>query len=189
MSEIIIKIIAPLSALLGVALTILAQSLFAKRNQSFELQKEQIRLSHNDYEKRMWLVRERLEKLHIIVGEISREFSLTFLVIDWETKIKRADYHKKYRALCVKLEEAQMISDLYIENLSDDINSLSGEMNCYWGSFAQLLYLEERGDKVDHNSQSYKEAFNYSHSIPQKAYSIKQSIRSISRAIMSNDNT
>ncbi len=188
MNEIVIKIIAPLSALIGVALTISAQSLFAKRNQSFELQKEQIKLSHNDYEKRKWLVRERLERLHIILGEISREFSLTFLVIDWEAKIKRADYHEKYRTLCVKLEEAQMISDLYIENLSDEMNALSGEMNCYWGSFAQLLYLEERGEKVDHNSQCYKDAFNYSNSIPQKVYSIKQSIRAISRTNMSNDN-
>lgn len=187
MSEIIVKFIAPLSALIGVALTILAQHLITKKNHSLELERENIKLHHNDHEKRMWLVRERLEKLHLIVGEISREFSLTFLTIDWEAEMPRVDYHKKYRGLCVKLEEAQMIADLYLESISADITSLGGQMSCYWGSFSQLLYLDEKGKKPDSTNINYQDAFKYSQSIPEKALSIKQRIRGVSREIMNNN--
>ena len=105
-------IISPLAALLGVALTLYGQSFVAHRNRLSDLEKERMKLAHESAEKRLWLIRERLEKLHLLVGEIGREFSLTFLTIDREDKLKRTEYHKKYRLLCAKLEEAQMIADL-----------------------------------------------------------------------------
>ena len=186
--NVIDKIISPLMILMSVALTNFFQHLRTKINQSFELKKERLKFRHDDAEKRRWLIRERLEKLHLIVGEISREFSLTFLTIDWEANIKRSDYHEKYRFLCIKLEEMQMISDLYFQDISDDISSLGGYMNCYWGNFSQLLSMEKQGEKVSHNSQCYKNAFAYSNSILEKAHCIKKEIRKKARLIMNDYN-
>lgn len=186
MSEITEIIIPPLSALLGVALTILGQYWYAKRNQSYDLEKERIKMNSGNHEKRLWLVRERLEQLHLILGETAREFSLTFMTIDWESGIKRSEYHEKYRGLCVKIEEAQMISDLYLQEVSEDISVLNGNMNCYWGSFIQLLYLEEKGKEIDHNSHCHKDTFEYAQLIPKKVDIIRRKISKISSSIMSN---
>lgn len=85
------SIISPLAALMGVAITLFGQSFIAHRSRLFYLEKEQMKLAHESSEKRLWLVRERLERLHLLVGEIGREFSLTFLTIDWEANLKRAE--------------------------------------------------------------------------------------------------
>ncbi|MDY0282074.1 MAG: hypothetical protein RBR35_16100 [Salinivirgaceae bacterium] len=159
----------------------------AHRNRLFDLEKERMKLAHESAEKRLWLIRERLEKLHLLVGEIGREFSLTFLTIDWEAKLKRTDYHEKYRLLCTKLEEAQMIADLYMQSVSEHLATLDGEMNCYWGNFAQMLHLEEQGQKVDHTSQCYIESFKYSRSIPGKVIAVQQEIRARSAKIMNHN--
>lgn len=180
-------IVAPLAALMGVALTLYGQAWAAHRNRSFELGKERMRLSHESAEKRLWLIRERLEKLHLLVGEIGREFSLTFLTIDWEANLKRAEYHEKYRMLCAKLEEAQMIADLYVESVSEHLVALGGEMNCYWGNFAQMLHLGERGEKVDHKSKCYEEACKHSRSIPGKVTDVQRELRARSAIIMNQD--
>lgn len=180
-------IISPLAALLGVALTLYGQSFVARRNRLFDLEKERIKLAHESAEKRLWLIRERLEKLHLLVGEIGREFSLTFLTIDWAAKLKRAEYHEKYRQLCAKLEEAQMIADLYMQSVSEHLATLDGEMNCYWGNFAQMLHLEEQGRKVDHTSKCFDEAAKYSRTIPGKVIAIQREIRALSARIMNHD--
>ncbi len=180
-------IVSPIAALLGVALTLYGQSFVAHRNRLFDLEKERMKLAHDSAEKRLWLIRERLEKLHLLVGEIGREFSLTFLTIDWEVKLKRAEYHEKYRMLCAKLEEAQMIADLYMQSVSEQLATLDGEMNCYWGNFAQVLHLEEDGQKIDHTSKCYAEAFKYSQSIPKKVIAVQREIRARSARIMSRD--
>lgn len=180
-------IISPLAALIGVALTLFGQFLVAHRNRLFDLEKERMKLAHESAEKRLWLIRERLERLHLLVGEIGREFSLTFFTIDWERKLKRAEYHEKYRALCAKLEEAQMIADLYMHDVSELLATLDDEMNCYWGNFAQMLHLEEQGMKVDHTNQNFEEAFKYSRSIPGKVIAIQREIRTQSAKIMNHE--
>ncbi|MGE4449105.1 MAG: hypothetical protein AB7E15_12505 [Azospira sp.] len=182
----LIMIISPLAALLGVALTLYGQSAVSHRNRLFDLEKERMKFAHESAEKRLWLIRERLEKLHLLVGEIGREFSLTFLTIDWEAKLKRAEYHEKYRLLCSKLEEAQMIADLYMQGVSEHLAMLDGEMNCYWGNFAQMLHLEGQGKKIDHTSKCYEEAFKYSRSIPEKVIAIQREIRDRSAKIMNH---
>lgn len=186
MSE-LTAIISSLAALLGVALTLYGQSLVADRNRLFDLEKERMKLAHESAEKRLWLTRERLERLHLLVGKIGREFSLTFLTIDREGKLKRAEYHEKYRLFCTKLEEAQMIADLYMQSVSEHLATLDAEMNCYWGNFAQMLYLEEQGKKVDHTSKCFEEAFKYSRSIPEKVIAVQREIRDRSTRIMKFD--
>lgn len=178
------SIIPAIAALTGVALTLFAQSRVAHKNRLFELEKEQMKLAHEQAEKRLWLIRERLERMHLLIGEIGREFSLTFLTIDRESKLKRSEYHEKYRLLCTKLEEAQMIADLYMQDASENLVQLEGEMNCYWGNFAQMLYLEEQGQKVDHTNRYFDEAFKYSQSIPSQVIAVQREIRGLSSKIM-----
>ncbi|MDO8990068.1 MAG: hypothetical protein Q7U91_10595 [Sideroxyarcus sp.] len=184
MTELTSSIISALAVLMGVALTLFGQSFIAHRNRLFDLEKERMKLAHESSEKRLWLVRERLERLHLLVGEIGREFSQTFLTIDWEATLKRTEYHEKYRLFSAKLEESQMIADLYMQDVSELLATIDGEMSCYWGNFSQMLYLEEQGKKVDHTSQCYKDAFKYSRSIPSKVTDVQREIRSRSARIM-----
>lgn len=172
---------------MGVALTLFGQFLVAHRNRLFDLEKERMKLAHESTEKRLWLIRERLERLHLLVGEIGREFSLTFLTIDWEGKLKRAEYHEKYRLLCAKLEEAQMIADLYMQDVSELLAALDGEMNCYWGNFAHILYLEEQGQKISHTNRCLEDAYKYSRSIPSKVIDVQREIRARSAGIMNHN--
>lgn len=177
-------LVSPLAALFGVAITLYGQSRAAHRSQFFDLEKERMKLAHESTEKRLWLIRERLERLHLLVGEIGREFSLTFLTIDWEKNLRRVEYHEKYRQLCAKLEEAQMIADLYMQDASGSLVALDKEMNCYWGNFAQMLHLEEQGQRVNHTDKCYEEAFKYSQSIPTNVVAVQQEIRFRSAKIM-----
>jgi hypothetical protein len=77
-----------------------------------------------------------------------------------------------------------MIADLYMQDVSEFLATLDGEMSCYWGNFAQMLYLEEQGEKVDHTNLCCKDAYKYSRSIPSKVTDIQREIRSRSARIM-----
>jgi hypothetical protein len=178
-------IISSVLVLAGVAITLIGQLVTAHKQRQFDLEMARIKLGHDASEKRQWLVRERLEKLHLIVGEIGREFSLTFLTIDREAGIRHTDYHEKYRKLCAKVEEAQMIADLYMQEVSESLEKLDGEMNMYWGNFSQVLYLTERGEKIDHTTRCFDEAFKYSRSIPGTVANVQDEIRSQAKLIMS----
>lgn len=80
--SITVAAITGISTLSAVALTAWVQTITTQRNQRFELTRESLRIKFEISEKRAWLMREKLEKAHIILSEISREFSLTFLTID-----------------------------------------------------------------------------------------------------------
>lgn len=160
----------------GVGLTTLMQTIATQRNQHFEARKEVLRIKYEASNQRSELIREKLEKAHIILSEISREFSLTFMTIDWSDKMSPANFHKKYRDLCSKAAEVQMIADFYAPSISESVEELYGLMNCYWGYFHVVLVIDQKGEKVDHTTPSYKEAANYSRRIPSKVYEIKQNI-------------
>lgn len=180
----IVAAVTGISTLSGVALTAWVQTVNTQRNQRFELRKESLRIEFETSEKRAWLMREKLEKAHIILSEISREFSLTFLTIDWSAKMLPVDFHDKYRILCSKAAEVQMIVDLYAPSISESVEELYGLMNCYWGYFHVVLVIEQKGEKVDHTTPSYLESVKYSQKIPSKVYDIRCQIGKIAYSIM-----
>lgn len=179
-----IAVLTGLFTLSGVGLTTLTQVINTQRNQRFELRKENSRLEFETSRERADLIREKLEKSHIILSEISREFSLTFLTIDWSAKMPPIDFHNKYRDLCAKADEVQMIVDFYAPSVRESVEELYGLMNCYWGYFHVVLVIEEKGEKVDHTTPSYLEAVRYSQMIPAKVYDIQRKIREIAHSVI-----
>ena len=179
-----IAVLTGLFTLSGVGLTTLTQVINTQRNQRFELRKENSRLEFETSRERDDLIREKLEKSHIILSEISREFSLTFLTIDWSAKMPPIDFHNKYRDLCAKADEVQMIVDFYAPSVRESVEELYGLMNCYWGYFHVVLLIEEKGEKVDHTTPSYLEAVRYSQMIPAKVYDIQRKIREIAHSVI-----
>ena len=154
-----------------------------KSNQSSELKKEMLRIESERHNKDSDLIKEKLEKAHLILSKIAQEFSTTFLTIDWSAKMPPTDFHNKYRDLCDKAAEVQMIVDFYAPSISESVEELYGLMNCYWGYFHVVLVIEEKGEKVDHTTPSYLEALKYSQMIPSKVYALKQKIVEIAHLI------
>lgn len=125
-----------------------------KSNQSSELKKEMLRIESERHNKNTDLIKEKLEKAHLILSKIA-QFSTTFLTIDWSARMPPIDFHNKYRDLCDKAAEVQMIVDFYAPSISESVEELYGLMNCYWGYFHVVLVIEEKGEKVDHTTPSY----------------------------------
>ncbi len=151
-----------------------------KSNQSSELKKEMLRIESERHNTNTDLIKEKLEKAHLILSKIAQEFSTTFLTIDWSARMPPIDFHNKYRDLCDKAAEVQMIVDFYAPSISEPVEELYGLMNCYWGYFHVVLVIEE---KVDHTTPSYLEALKYSQMIPAKVYALKQKIVEIAHLI------
>lgn len=167
-------------ALSGAVIASLLQILNTRLNQSYDLQSklelEKLRIESEKSKKRSDLIQEKLERSLIILSELSREFSLTCLTIDWSAKMLPLEYHNKYRELCTKADELKMIVNLYVPSTIESVEELIGLMNCYWGYFHIVLTIEAKGEKVDHTTPSYLEAVKYSQMIPSKAYAIEQKI-------------
>lgn len=177
-----IAVLTGFFALSGAALTALIQIINTQRKQRFELRKENAKLEFDASHEYAELLRQKLEKLHITLSEISREFSLAFLTIDWSAKMPSIDFHNKYRDLCFKVDEVQMIVDFYAPSISEAVEELYGLMNCYWGYFHVVLVIEEKGEKVDHTTPTYLEAVKYSKMVPSKAYEIQRKIREVAHS-------
>jgi hypothetical protein len=160
------QIIIVVGTLLGALLGVLSQQLITSRNQKFELQKEKQKLEYEIKEKQFLLLKEKTERIYLILEEISKEFSVTFLTIDSNTKLTPQEYDKKYSYLHAKIGEAKMIAGLYIPTISSSIKEISGMMNLYWGYFRHVLSLEENGEIVNEKTPSCVEAFKYAQEIP-----------------------
>lgn len=182
--SVIAAVVTGVSALSGVGLTALMQTINTQRNQRFELRKESLRLEFETSREYAGLIREKLEKAHIVFSEISREFSLTFLTIDWSAKMPPVHFHNKYRDLCDKTAEVQMIIDFYAPSVRESVEELYGLMNCYWGYFHVVLVIEEKGEKVDHTTPSCLEAVKCSQMIPSKVYGIQRKIGEMAYSVI-----
>lgn len=168
----------------AVVITTLTQTFNTRRNQRFELKKENLRFELETSRKHADLIREKLEKAHIILSEISREFSLTFLTIDWSVKMLPADFHNKYRDLCAKAAEVQMIVDFYAPSVRESVEELRGLMESYWMHFHLVLVMEEKGEKVNSKTFSYSESASYSQIIPSNVYKIQMEIREMAHSFI-----
>jgi hypothetical protein len=163
----------------AVVITTLTQTFNTRRNQRFELNRESLRLKSETYREHADLIRGKLERAHVLLSEISREFSLTFLTIDWSAEMLPSDFHNKYRDLCAKAAEVQMIVDFYAPSVRESVEELYKLMGCYWMHFHLVLVMVEKGEKVDCTTSSYSEAENYSIIIPSNVYKIQREIREI----------
>jgi hypothetical protein len=184
--SVIVAVVTGVSTLSGVGITSLIQTINTQRTQRFELRKESLQLEFKASHEQTALIREKLEKAHIILSEISREFSLTFLTIDWSAKMLPVDFHNKYRELCTKADEVQMIVDFYAPSIKESVEELYGLMNCYWGFFHVVLVMEEKGEKVDPTTPSYLESVKYSQKIPSKVYEIQTKIGKMAHSILNS---
>lgn len=182
--SVVVAIVTGVSTLSGIGITTLVQTINTNQGQRFELRKERLKIKSEIFNKRTALIREKLEKAHIILSEISREFSLTFLTIDLSAKMPPIDFHNKYRNLCSKAAEAQMIVDFYALEISDSVEELYESMNCYWGYFHVVLVIKQKGEKVDHTTPSYLETVKYSKMIPAKVYEVQQQIGKIAHSVI-----
>lgn len=93
------------------------------------------------------------------------------------------DFHSKYKNLCSKADQVQMVAGLYAPSISESVEKLYKLMNCYWGYFHVVLATAQKEEKVDYTTLSYQEAVNYSRMIPAKVYDIRQQIGEIAHLL------
>lgn len=85
------------------------------------------------------LEREKLGVLHVILSTIELENSQTMSYIQSASEILISDYRARYLENCVRLHEAQAISDIYYPEMSEAMRSIYGQSNMFWGSQEGVL--------------------------------------------------
>lgn len=174
------SIVTGVSVLCGVALTSFVQARNQRNTQQFQLTLEASKREHDLQEKETALVLERMAKAHRQLSVISREFSLTSLDIIWRAEMKDSEYDQRYLSICSEIDELRVIADLYETSLSEQTEKLYGQMNVFWGSFKNVLYLTARGEKVDHRTPCFQSAHAAATEIGRQASDLKSQLAKLS---------
>ena len=111
----------------------------------------------------------KIEEAHILLSELQFAFSKTDMNIDWDANLSVSEYDAKYREFREKCSRLQMLIDLYAPELSLSVNSISGNMNLYWGNFRRLLHQTSQGESV----KDVSHIFTHSQNISEEAYDLK----------------
>jgi hypothetical protein len=179
--SIYIPVVAALSALLGVLVTAHVQLRTQRSNQDFQLQNEWQRHAQERLDKEHAVQHDLFGVAHEILSAIEREFSITVLDIYWRANMPGAQYDQRYLEVCKDVDRLRRIVAFHAPSLSEDADSLYGQMNLFWGSFKQVLYLTERGEKVDHRSISLINAHEASSKVGNRAGSLKYRLADLVR--------
>ncbi|ELP2675544.1 hypothetical protein R1U57_004440 [Vibrio parahaemolyticus] len=166
-------LLALISASFGAVFTFWGQRKLLEQRINLEFRAKQAELVQEKQKVLFDKLETKIEKAHVLVSELGREFSLTFLNIDWEANLSMSDYDAKYRILCDKCSRLQMLVDLYVPTLSEEVNDMSENMNMYWGNFRIVLSKTEQGKKPDELGNVFENAVKYSRLVPEQAFSIK----------------
>jgi hypothetical protein len=185
-TAILTSIVAGSSALLGVALTSFIQFLTLKNNQEFQIALEASKRESELREKEKFLAFVRLAEAHRKLNIIGREFSLTSLNINWRAEMKDTEYDQRYLSVCEEVDELRVIISLYEPSLSEDVESLYGQMNIFWGNFNNILYLTSLGKKVDHTMSCFQNAHATAEGIGRQVRTLKFSLNECANRYRAN---
>jgi len=152
------QIVAPAAVLLGVALTAYVHARMLKRTHTFQYASQQDQRMHEQREQRRAEALERLTNAHEGLSEIGRAFSVTNFDIVWRSQINDVEYDKQYLELCQKMDGLSAFSAIYEPSLIGPMESVSGQMNLFWGSFNEILRLSALGEKVDFRDSCFEKA-------------------------------
>ncbi len=165
-----------LSASLGAAFTFWGQRKLLEQKISLELQAKEVQLEYERQKCTAEKLEMKIEEAHILASELGREFSLTFLNIDWEANISVSEYDIKYRAMCDKCSKLQMIVDLNVPSLSAKVEKISDGMNLHWGSFRNVLAQTHKGKSPSELGLVFDSAVKYSREVPELAYNLRDEL-------------
>lgn len=173
-TAILIPVISALSALLGVLVSTYVQTRNQFRVQQFQQQTDTVKYQRERQVKEHEQALERLMLAHTLLSKTAREFSITTLDILWRSKMTDGEYDVRYLATCIEVDQLRALIDLYEPDLSDDMESIHGQMNIFWGSFKNVLYQTQKGNTVDHRSSSLQDAHAAAGKIGEKIVHVKR---------------
>jgi hypothetical protein len=104
----------------------------AKDNSEKDIKLQFDRLADERLKDEVSLERAKLEKLHKTLSVISFENSQTMSYIQ-SSETELSDFRKRYIENCDRLHDALAITDLYYPEMTDPIQKIFGEANCFWG--------------------------------------------------------
>ncbi len=102
---------------------------------------------------------------------------MTGLNIMWTATMSVDDFNSKYLALCEKADELMMIVDFHAPEASEVCRVIYGQMNIFWGSFKNVLYLTGAGKPVDHDTPCFGKAHDAAREISEKTVFAKSFLR------------
>ena len=174
MEAIVVPIVSAVSALLGVALSAYVQSRAQRAGQRFQFEAEAAKHERERLAREREEALQRLMQSHKMLSKLAREFSITNLDILWRSRMTDAEYDVRYFAACTEMDELRAIIGLHEPRLANDVEQIHGQMNIFWGSFKNVLYQTEKGQKVDHTSSSLANAHAAANEIGKKTAFLKE---------------
>ena len=150
--------IAASAALLGAGITAVVTHFNLRYGQSSQLRSEKAKFDREQAVKLKAEAIKRLEDAHKLVSKIAREFSMDNLVIQWSARPAAEAYDRQYLQACSDMDELRAIAAIHEPELSKDVEALRSQMSHFWGNFKNVLYLESKGEKVDHNTACFSKA-------------------------------
>ena len=178
-TAIFISIIGALSALLGVALSAHVQFRSQRNNQQFQQSSDESQRNSNQAEKERTLALQRLATAHRLLSFIGREFSRTNLNIIWRAEMKDSEYDQRYLSVCQEVDELRAIAGLHETSLIDEVETIHGLMNIFWGNFKDVLRLTGLGEKVTHQTNCFFAAHGASMEIEDKTFALKKRLTNL----------
>ncbi|MEO8390724.1 hypothetical protein [Polaromonas sp.] len=175
-----ISIVTALSALLGVALTAYVQLRSQRVTQQFQLTSDAAKHHREREERARTDAVRRFSDAHMLLSKIAREFSVDNLVILRESKITESQYDLRYLRACGEMDELRAFAGLHEPTLAGDIERLDGQISVFWGNFKNVLYLERKGERVDHTTSCYMNAHSIANEIDAKAAFVKNRLAHLS---------
>jgi len=161
------------SAALGAVFSFWTQKNIIKQKFNFEIQTRELEINYESRKHIAEKLEAKIEEAHILASEIGREFSLTFMNVDWETKMSVSEYDEKYRFMCDRCSRLEMIVDLNFPHLSENVRELSGGMNLYWGNFRNVLHQTHAGKSPSELGFVFDNTVKISREVPEIAYTLK----------------
>lgn len=180
-TSIFTAIIVALSTLFGVALTNKFQLRVQRNNHQFQLADEESKRKHEQTEKERTLSLQRLATTHRLLSIIGREFSRTNLNIIWRAEMEDREYDQRYLSVCQEVDELRAIAGLHETSLTDEVETIHGLMNIFWGNFKDVLRLTSLGEKVTHQTSCFASAHGAAMEIEEKTFALKKQLTKLAK--------
>ncbi|TPG84800.1 hypothetical protein [Pseudomonas mandelii] len=136
---IVTSIIAPASALLGVALASRSQLRTVREAQAAQFHVETMKLNASVKEKHRAEVIANYIEVHKALSYLTREYSFTSMDIMVRAGISEEKFDRKYLISCERLDGARALVEMHFAEIFKPVDEIYAQMNIFWGNFKEAL--------------------------------------------------
>jgi len=154
----------------------------ARENHQHQYQVEVLKFNEQRVRENEAHLREKLEDAHQILSKIATENSMTASFITSMTGVTASEYHTRYQKNEEDVRRLRMVVDLYLPQLHDTVEELTGLTNLFWGNQQELLGQEPRGNEGAARNTTVRIA-ELSSEIGRKVMAAKSQLREMAHSL------